>query len=114
MAKTPQPAAPSAADAKSVPPERRAATKFTCLAPTASAVFLAGTFNGWDPKATPMTKDAKGNWNVAVPLPPGRYEFKYVVDGQWCCEPGCEHDYQGCPKCCANEFGTMNRVLEVS
>ncbi|OYW13676.1 MAG: hypothetical protein B7Z55_16435 [Planctomycetales bacterium 12-60-4] len=36
-----------------------------------------------------------------------------MVDGQWCCEPGCEHEYDGCEKCCVNEFGTMNRLLEV-
>ena len=28
-------------------------------------------------------------------------------------EPGCEGEHHGCPKCCANDFGTMNRVLEV-
>ena len=66
------------------------ATRFTCNAPSAQAVFLAGIFNGWDPAATPMIKDAKGNWDVALALPPGRYEFKFVVDGQWCCEPGCD------------------------
>ncbi len=86
------------------------ATRFTCNAPSAQAVFLAGTFNGWDPAATPMIKDAKGNWDVAVALPPGRYEFKFVVDGDWCCEPGCEGTNRDCPKCVPNPFDTMNRV----
>lgn len=124
MAKTPQPAAPPAktgakaalpaADAKAAPQERPAATKFACVAPAARAVFLAGTFNDWSPKAMPMIKDAEGNWDVEVSLPPGRYEFKFVVDGAWCCEPGCDGPHDGCPKCCANEFGTMNRVIEVT
>ena len=26
----------------------------------------------------------------------------------------CEHKYRAYPKCCANEFGPMNRVLEVA
>lgn len=94
--------------------ERPAATRFACLAPTARAVFLAGTFNGWDPKATPMTKDTQGNWGVPVDLPPGRHEFKFVIDGQWCCEPGCEGPLHGCPKCVPNSFGTMNRLIEVA
>jgi hypothetical protein len=54
-----------------------------------------------------------GQWTVRLSLPPGHYEFEFVVDGQWGCEPGCEHEYLGCPKCVANAFGTMNRVLEV-
>jgi hypothetical protein len=94
--------------------ERPAATKFECLAPAARAIFLAGTFNGWNAKATPMTKDAKGNWDVALALPPGRHEFKFVVDGAWCCEPGCEGPHQGCPKCVPNSSGTMNRFIEVT
>ena len=108
-----QSATPPAGAAKAAPPERRAATGFTCNAPTARAVFLAGTFNGWDPKATQMIKDAKGNWDVAVALPPGRHEFKFVVDDDWCCEPGCDGLHQGCPKCVPNAFGSMNRLIEV-
>ena len=60
-----------------------------------------------------MIKDAKGNWDVAVALPPGHHEFKFVVDGVSCCEPGCEGPHQGCPKCVPNESGTMNRFIEV-
>ena len=90
------------------------ATPFACHAPSAQAVFLAGTFNAWDPKATPMIKDAEGNWDPAVALPPGRFEFKFLVDGTWCCEPGCEGPHQGCPKCVPNSSGTMNRFIEVT
>ena len=93
--------------------ERPAATKFECLAPAARAVFLVGTFNDWNAKATPMTKDAKGNWDIVLALPPGRHEFKFVVDGDLCCEPGCEGPHQGCPKCVPNASGTMNRFIEV-
>lgn len=46
-------------------------------------------------------------------LSPGRHEFKFVVDGEWCCEPGCNGRDQG-PKCVPNPFGTMNRVIEVT
>lgn len=92
---------------------RTAGTEFTCHAPDAGAAFVAGTFNDWNPTATPMTRDADGTWAVALDLPPGRYEYKFVVDGAWCCEPGCETAHHGCPKCVANPFGTMNRVVEV-
>lgn len=93
---------------------RSRATRFTCHAPPAQAVFLAGIFNDWDPAATPMIKDAEGNWDVALALPPGRYEFKFVIDGQWCCEPGCDGANRECPKCVPNALGSMNRVVDVT
>lgn len=90
------------------------AVHFFCHAPDARSVFVAGTFNEWQPDTTPMMRDDEGDWTASLPLSPGRYEYKFVVDGQWCCEPDCEHEHNGCPKCVPNEFGTMNRVLEVS
>jgi 1,4-alpha-glucan branching enzyme len=86
----------------------------SCHAPKATAVFVAGTFNDWKPDATPLHPLPNGTWTGVLPLPLGRHEYKFVVDGQWCCEPGCEHEYRGCPKCVPNDFGTMNRLLEVS
>jgi 1,4-alpha-glucan branching enzyme len=98
---------------KSEPRERTASTEFSCDAPHAGVVYLAGTFNDWDPTAAPLTRRADGTWAISLNLPPGRYEYKFVVDGEWCCEPGCETAHQGCPKCVPNSFGTMNRVVEV-
>lgn len=88
--------------------------KFSCAAPKATSVFVAGTFNDWNPEEVPLKLLKNGRWSTSLKLAPGRYEFKFVVDGEWCCEPGCEGDYRGCKKCCANEMGTMNRVLEIS
>lgn len=100
---------------KAEPGGRRAAgTEFSCRAPHAGVVHLAGTFNAWDPTASPLTRRADGTWAVTLDLPPGRYEYKFVVDGQWCCEPGCDGTYRDCPKCVPNAFGTMNRFVEVS
>ena len=90
------------------------AVEFKCHAPNAQQVFVAGTFNEWKPDATPLVRDKAGEWRSSLNLPPGHYEFKFIVDGQWCCEVGCEHESSSCPKCVPNEFGTMNRVLEVS
>ncbi len=87
--------------------------EFSSYAPRAQSVFVAGTFNDWNPKTIPLHREMDGHWKTTLPLTPGHHEFKFIVDGEWCCEPGCEHQYQGYPKCCANDFGTMNRVLEV-
>ena len=98
---------------KSEPQERKAGTLFSCHAPEAGAVSVAGTFNDWDPTASPLTRRADGTWATTLDLPPGQYEYKFVVDGRWCCEPGCEEPSGGCPKCVPNPFGSMNRVVEV-
>ncbi|MEO2090037.1 MAG: glycogen-binding domain-containing protein [Gemmataceae bacterium] len=95
------------------PAEPKTGTLFSCHAPDAGVVCAAGTFNDWNPTTTPLTRRADGTWAVTLDLPPGRHEYKFVVDGQWCCEPGCEAAYHGCPKCVPNPFGTMNRVVEV-
>jgi 5'-AMP-activated protein kinase regulatory beta subunit len=87
-------------------------TEFRYHAPDASNIFLAGTFNDWQTEAAPMTKDDAGNWTTKLDLPPGRHEFKFVVDGEWRCEPNC-HLSADCPKCVSNDFGTMNRFIDV-
>ena len=86
---------------------------FTCHSDTAEVVFLAGSFNDWDPTGTPMLREDDGRWTASLKLAPGRYEYKFVVDGDWCCEPGCTALTVDCTHCIMNDFGTMNRVLAV-
>ncbi|MBY0492224.1 MAG: isoamylase early set domain-containing protein, partial [Gemmatimonadaceae bacterium] len=53
----------------------------------AAAVSIVGDFNGWDAKATPMTRDG-GEWSAKVALPPGRHVYAFVVDGAtWVVDP---------------------------
>ena len=88
---------------------------FSCNAGEAKSVFLAGSFNGWSTSATPMVTNGhgQGHWKATLPLARGQYEYKFVVDGEWCCEPDCVDKGVHCPHCIVNEYGTMNRVLEV-
>lgn len=90
-----------------------ATTRLTCYAPDAQRVFVAGTFNEWNPTAQAMTKSPDGEWVAELRLPPGRYEYKFHVDGVWCCEPHLRND--GCAEVerVPNPFGSMNRVLLV-
>lgn len=53
--------------------------EFTCEAPDASSVFLVGTFNDWNMRSTPMDRGADGEWTAVLQLPPGEYEYKFVV-----------------------------------
>lgn len=89
-------------------------TKIECAAPDAKQVFLAGTFNDWSESDAPMKRGKDGNWIASLNLPAGQYEYKFLIDGKWCCRPGCgDNPHTGCSDCVTNSFGTMNRVLEV-
>lgn len=59
--------------------------RFTYFAPDARTVFIAGDFNGWG--RTPMEMDENGFWTIVIELRPGRYEYKYIVDGEWVSDP---------------------------
>jgi len=91
----------------------QATARITCSAPDAHEILLAGSFNDWDPAALAMTRGADGEWSVELQLPPGRYEYKFVVDCVWCCEPHSRSDQVNCEDCVPNELGTLNRVLVV-
>lgn len=76
---------------------------FEFQAPGTREVYLAGDFNNWDTSSTPMKKDKKGIWKTALSLKPGKYEYRFLVDGNWVNDPACS--------CCvANEFGSQNCV----
>lgn len=87
-------------------------TIFVCHVPDAESVCLAGTFNDWDPQRTLMERGEDGAWRAELQLDPGRYEYKFLINGHWCCEPGHGEDTE-LPHCVRNAFGTMNRVIDV-
>ena len=78
-------------------------TQFAFPAPTARQVYLAGDFNNWDTKANPMHKAPDGVWHLDVPLRPGRYEYRFFANEQWCNDPAAQETV-------ANSMGTENCV----
>jgi 1,4-alpha-glucan branching enzyme len=57
-----------------------------CLPADAPAgpVSVVGTFNGWEPGRHELKPRRDGTRTVSVPLPPGRYAFRYLgADGVW-------------------------------
>jgi 1,4-alpha-glucan branching enzyme len=77
---TPAPSAGARAAASSAP-------TFTYTDPTAKSVYVAGDFNEWNATANPMEKDSSGVWVASVPLKPGKYQYKFIVDGNWKQDP---------------------------
>jgi len=80
---------------------------FSLDAPDAKEVILMGDFNKWDRKRHPMEKNAKGLWNKIVMLSIGRYEYKFLVDGEWLHDPKNDQVFY-------NQHGTLNSVIIVS
>jgi 1,4-alpha-glucan branching enzyme len=80
---------------------------FSFLAPNAQSVALAGDFTGWQQAPLDLKKDKSGIWKKIVSLPPGRYEYRLLVDGQW-------HDDPDCTERQPNQFGGANCVCVVN
>lgn len=53
----------------------------------AKVVVLAGTFNNWNQSATLCGREADA-WVCRIDLAPGKYTYKFVVDGNWMIDPG--------------------------
>jgi len=53
----------------------------------ASRVFLAGSFNAWDPSSEPLRKDGEGRWETMIALECGVYQYRFIVDGEWRQDP---------------------------
>ena len=67
-----------------------AVVQFVFIAQGAASVALVGDFNDWDATSTPMRPAMQGGlWSVAVPLPPGRHRYAFLIDGsRWLADPG--------------------------
>jgi len=77
---------------------------FKFMAPEAQSVLVAGDFNAWNPEAHPLKRSSNGLWKINLNLSPGRYEYKFLVDGQWQNDPHCESYV-------SNPFGGDNCVI---
>lgn len=51
-------------------------------APEPSTVYVRGSWDGWA-RDLALEPAPGGGFRLMLVLPPGRYEFKYIVDGNW-------------------------------
>ena len=57
--------------------------------------------------STPLTAGENGKWTTKLALPPGRYRYRFVVDGKWTNDP-----HNGMVE--TNEYGELNNIVEVA
>jgi hypothetical protein len=53
-----------------------------------------------------MKQKSAGRWETTLALAPGRYEYKFIADGEWIHDPSAQ---QNVP----NIHGSLNSVCEV-
>jgi 1,4-alpha-glucan branching enzyme len=73
----------------------------------AKQVLIAGDFNAWSGFSTPMqSRGEAGEWTMTLPLRPGRYRYRFVVDGKWVTDPFNARVER-------NQYGELDNVVEV-
>lgn len=83
-----------------------ASTEFILEAPEANEVYLVGDFNDWNGEGFKMRKFKGGICKKSVKLKPGRYEYRFIVDGNWQTDPKNNER-------CTNPYGTDNSVIKI-
>ncbi|MCK5126657.1 MAG: isoamylase early set domain-containing protein [candidate division Zixibacteria bacterium] len=77
--------------------------KFVWPDSKAKRVFLVGDFNKWNEQSLPMRKKS-ARFELILKIPPGRHQFKYLIDGIWWNDPDAD-DYAG------NFWGSEDSVI---
>ena len=81
--------------------------EFQLTAEPGCKVFVAGSFNNWDAAQFPMLDNPdSGRFKAKLDLPPGRHEYKFVVNGEWRLDPNCADRV-------TNGKGSLNSVVAV-
>lgn len=106
LAPTPADEAPPAPEASPEAVDEDIAVAFRLRAPDARLVTVAGDFNDWKPETLEMHRTDDGLWTARTALPPGRYAYMYVVDGQWITPPDARRTQD-------DGFGARNGVLDL-
>jgi len=79
---------------------------FSLSAPEADSVYVTGSFNDWSLDESYRLSRENGHWAIRLPLKPGVYSYRFIVDGKWVEDP--QNPAQE-----VNSFGDRNSLLEV-
>jgi len=86
---------------------KRVTVTFSLEMPEAHDVYVCGDFNLWASESLRMIRqpDSDG-WVKHLTLEPGRYQYKFLVDGEWLHDPAASENV-------TNQYGSLNSVVEV-
>lgn len=80
---------------------------FKLVAAPNSEVYVAGTFNNWNPTQHRLKESRTGGkYSITLMLPKGLHEYKFIVNGNWQVDPECQNWVR-------NPMGTLNSVINV-
>lgn len=81
--------------------------QFAIRAPDAKDIYLVGDFNSWkaDDNAK-MSRLDDGRWVRLMGLTPGKYKYKFIIDGRW--EIDCENSDKE-----LNNYGTFDSIIKL-
>ncbi len=80
---------------------------FAIEAPNAKDIYLVGDFNHWKINdESKLSRLEQGRWEKKVGLVPGRYKYKFVVDGEWTLD---SHNNERE----SNAFGTFDSIIKL-
>ncbi len=80
--------------------------RFSIEAAHAQDVRVTGEFTGWSYEGIPLERSADGTWSRVIEVPPGAYEYRFILDGVWVKDPNNLESV-------LNEFGQENSVVVV-
>lgn len=82
-------------------------TAFSVQAPEAKEVYITGDFNNWKLDDVGRMEQDNGVWRKKLNLKPGRYHYRFVVDGEWI-------EDTNNPKKETNPYGSVDSLVEIS
>lgn len=93
---------------RSVKPSASRRVTFRFTGESGDVVTLHGSFNNWENEYRQFkeSKGTPGEFTCVCVLKPGRYEYKFQVNGKWILD-----DLN--PNVTANPFGSLNNCLEI-
>ena len=81
--------------------------RFNIAAPNAKDIYLVGDFNHWKMNdESRLSRLDGGQWEKKLGLNPGRYKYKFVVDGEWTLDAQNNEREQ-------NSFGTFDSIINL-
>lgn len=81
--------------------EAASAVEFLCCG-AERTVQVAGSWDHWRPRDLAQAGDT---WALSLSIPPGTFQYKYIIDGQWIHDPS--------KKWLQDDKGNVNNVIKV-